>query len=58
MKDFILNNGNTIPCIGFGTCIHGKDVDFEKTICGAIEIGYRFFDPLQEKRVEILSAIA
>ena len=54
MKDIILNNGSAIPCIGFGTCTHGKNVDFEKIICGAIDVGYRYFDTASMYKTESL----
>lgn len=42
--EYILNNGIKYPAIGFGTCKHDSDKDYQKVISEAIEVGYRYFD--------------
>lgn len=40
---FTLNNGVTLPAIGFGTYL-ATDGNGEQTIIDALEVGYRYFD--------------
>lgn len=39
-----LNDGNSIPEIGFGTCKHGREGTIDSIILKAMEAGYRYFD--------------
>lgn len=43
MENYKLNNGMTIPAIGFG-CYNAKGGDNYQILCDAIKAGYRFFD--------------
>lgn len=54
---FTLNNGITIPCIGFGT-YKAAEGDSSDSIVTAIEAGYRFFDTASFYETEIFLAEA
>lgn len=54
---FILNNGVSIPCIGFGTYKVAED-NSSDTILAAMEAGYRFFDTASFYGTEIYLAEA
>lgn len=44
MESFKLNDGNTIPAIGFGTYQIKSDGSTYKAVKGALEVGYRHID--------------
>ena len=45
VKDgFTLNNGATIPCVGFGTWQLQDGDDTLRSVCAAVELGYRHVD--------------
>jgi diketogulonate reductase-like aldo/keto reductase len=44
MKKVILNNGVEMPILGFGVYQISKAEECEKSVCNALEIGYRLID--------------
>lgn len=42
-KEYVLNNGMTVPAIGFGT-YNPNEGDNKRIILDAMEVGYRYFD--------------
>ena len=46
MKDFILNNGNKIPDLAYGTWLI-KNENAEQCVLTALDIGYRHIDTAQ-----------